>query len=83
MKDGAIYLLSRLVQGDHGESYTQNVSVFAPNAAQAKSLVEEQFAAVRKTGSVRERAYQPVPEFSVQKVTLEDYKMITAGITRY
>ena len=29
MKDGAIYLLSRQVKGDHGESYMQNVTVFA------------------------------------------------------
>jgi hypothetical protein len=81
MKDGAIYLLSRQVQGDHGERYMQNVTVFAPSAAQAKSIVEEQFAALRKTGSLRERAYQPVPEFSAEKVSLEDYKMITAGVT--
>jgi len=83
MKDGAIYLLSRNVNGDHGEPYMQNVTVFANSAAQAKSLVDEQFAALRKTATGRERAYQPVPKFSVEKVSLEDYKMITAGVTKY
>ncbi len=83
MKAGAIYLLSRKVNGDHGEPYMQNVTVFASSAAQAKSLVDDQFAALRKTARGRERAYQPVPEFSVEKVSLEDYKMITAGITKY
>ena len=83
MKDGAIYLLSRLVQGDHGESYTQNVTVFANSTAQAESLVDEQFAALRKMATGRERPYQPLPKFSVEKVSLEDYKMISAGITKY
>jgi hypothetical protein len=83
MKAGAIYLLSRQVNGDHGESYMQNVTVFANSAVQAQSLVDDQFAALRKTARGREHAYQPVPKFSVEKVSLEDYKMITAGITKY
>jgi hypothetical protein len=83
MKAGAIYLLSRKVNGDHGEPYMQNVTVFASSAVQAQSLVDDQFAAFRKTARGREHAYQPVPKFSVEKVSLEDYKMITAGITFY
>lgn len=83
MKDGDIYLLSRQVQGDHGESYMQNVTVFANSPAQAVSLVDDQFASLRKGERGRERAYRPVPKFSVEKVSLENYKMITAGITRY
>jgi hypothetical protein len=83
MKAGAIYLLSRQVNGDHGESYMQNVTVFANSAVQAQSLVDDQFAALRKTARGREHAYQPVPKFSVEKVSLEDYKMITAGVTKY
>ena len=83
MKDGSIYLLSRQVKGDHGESYMQNVTVFASSAIQAQSLVDDQFAALRKMARGREHAYQPVPKFSVEKVSLEDYKMITAGITTY
>ena len=83
MKDGAIFLLSRLVQGNHGESYTQNVTVFANSAAQAESLVNEQFAALRKMATGRERPYRRAPKFSVEKVSLEDYKMISAGITKY
>jgi hypothetical protein len=83
MKDGSIFLLSRQVQGDHGESYMQNVTVFASSAAQAKSLVDDQFAAFRLADRGHERAYQPLPKFSVEKVSLDEYKMITAGITTY
>jgi len=83
MKAGAIYLLSRKVNGDHGEPYMQNVTVFANSAAQAKSLVDDQFASLRKGTRTQERAYQVLPVFSVEKVSLEEYKMITAGITRY
>jgi hypothetical protein len=83
MKVGAIYLLSRQVKGDHGESYMQNVTVFANSATQAKSLVDDQFAALRKKARMRELAYQALPEFDVEKVSLDEYKMITAGITTY
>lgn len=83
MKDGAIYLLSRQVKGDHGESYMQNVTVFANSARQAKSLVDDQFAALRQSNGVRDLAYQKLPAFSVEKVSLDVYKMITAGITTY
>jgi hypothetical protein len=83
MKDGAIFLLSRRVQGDQGESYMQNVTVFASDAAQAKSLVDQQFAAFRNADRGHERAYQALPKFSVEQVKLDEYKMITAGITQY
>jgi hypothetical protein len=81
MTDGAIYLLSRQVAGDQGESYTQNVTVFAGSAAQARQLVNEQFARIRQVSKTPEHAYDVVPEFAVEKVSLEAYKMITAGIT--
>ena len=81
--DGAIYLLSRQVKGDHGESYMQNVTVFASSAAEAKSLVDQQFAALRNGDRSHERAYQVLPEFDVEKVSLDKHKMITAGITTY
>ena len=83
MKDGAIFLLSRQVKGDHGESYMQNVTVFASDAKQAQSLVDDQFAVFRKGARGHDRAYQVLPEFSVERVSLEEYKMITAGITNY
>ncbi len=79
MKQGAIYLLSRRVTGDHGEDYMQNVSVFAASARDAKQIVSDQFQLLRKNG---EHAYQALPEFAVEKVSLDNYKMITAGVTK-
>jgi hypothetical protein len=81
MKDGAIYLLSRQVNGDQGESYMQNVTVFAGSAKQALELVDNQFAQIRKVSNTPEPAYQVLPKFAVEKVALDAYKMITAGIT--
>jgi hypothetical protein len=78
--NGSIYLLSREVNGANGEVYQQNVTVFAPSQTQAKALVNEQFARIRGI-SKNEPAYQVLPEFRVDKVTLDEYKMITAGIT--
>ena len=43
MKDGAIYLLSRRVTGDHGEPYMQNVTVFASSSTNAWDIVNDQF----------------------------------------
>jgi hypothetical protein len=80
MIDGAIYLLSRQVRGDHGESFMQNVTVFASSPAQARSLVNQQFATMRRAN---ESAYQTQPEFSVERISLDAHKMITAGITTY
>jgi hypothetical protein len=79
MKEGAIYLLSRRVTGDHGEDFMQNVSVFAPSASDALQIVSEQFQLLRKNG---EDAYQALPKFAVEKVSLDNYKMITAGVTK-
>ena len=80
-KDGAIYLLSRKINGDKGEVFVQNVTVFATSQTHAKALVEEQFARVRRISNSREPAYQVLPEFAVDKVNLDQHKMITAGIT--
>jgi hypothetical protein len=80
-KDGAIYLLSREIKGEQGEAYMQNVTVFATSTSHAKALVNQQFTRLREISNGREPAYQVLPEFTVDKVTLEQHKMITAGIT--
>jgi hypothetical protein len=82
MRDGAIYLLSRLVTGDHGEAYTQNVTVFASSATNARDIVNDQFRLLRQGDRSRERAYQQLPEFRVERVVLDEYKLITAGVTQ-
>ena len=79
--DGSIYLLSREVRGDQGEVFQQNVTVFAKSSTHARALVNEQFARLRGISNGREPAYQVLPEFAVDKVTLDQHKMITAGIT--
>ena len=82
MKNGAIYLLSRRVTGDHGEPYTQNVTVFASSAADAKQIVNDQFRMLRQGSRDQNRAYQALPEFAVEMVKLDEHKMITAGVTQ-
>jgi hypothetical protein len=80
-RDGSIYLLSREIKGDKGEVFMQNVTVFATSQTHAKALVNEQFTRLRGISNGREPAYQVKPEFAVDKVTLDEHKMITAGIT--
>jgi len=80
-KDGSIYLLSREIKGDKGEVFMQNVTVFATSQSHAKALVNEQFTRLRGISNGREPAYQVLPEFAVDKVALDQHKMITAGIT--
>jgi hypothetical protein len=82
MKDGAIFLLSRKVQGDHGEPYMQNITVFASSATLAKQIVSDQFRMLRQSARGQNRAYQALPEFAVEKVVLDEYKMISAGVTQ-
>jgi hypothetical protein len=79
--DGAIYILSRKVNGDHGEAFMQNVTVFALNPSHARAIVNEQFTRLRNISGSRELAYQSQPEFSVEKVALDTHKLISAGVT--
>lgn len=81
--DGAIFLLSRKVTGAQGESYMQNVTVFAESSAQAKAIVSEQFARLRSLSKAPQPAYEAKPDFAVDKVGLERHKLITAGITSW
>jgi hypothetical protein len=78
---GAIYVLSRKVTGDNGESYMQNVTVFASSPDHARSIVADQFARLRLVSQSKERAYQVMPTFNIEKVALDEHKMITAGVT--
>ena len=76
--DGSIYLLSRKVQGNQGETLMQNVTVFAASSSEAQAIVEQQFARLRKAG---ERPYQVSPPWQIEKVALDQHKLIAAGIT--
>lgn len=78
---GSIYVLSRKVNGDNGESFMQNVIVFASNTEHARTIVADQFARLRRASKSRELAYQAMPTFAVEKVALDEHKMITAGVT--
>ena len=80
-RDGSIYLLSREVKGTNGEVFQQNVTVFAMSSTHAVGLVNEQFTRLRGISRTDEPAYQALPDFAVDKVTLDEHKMITAGIT--
>ena len=61
------------------------VETFVLGAAEVHSgkpaLVDQQFAQLRRIPGTQEPAYQVLPEFAVYKVTLDQHKMITAGIT--
>jgi hypothetical protein len=78
---GAIYVLSRKVSGDNGESFMQNVTVFASSTEHARAIVADQFARLRLASESKENAYQATPAFNVEKVALDEHKMITAGVT--
>ena len=78
---GSIYVLSRQVRGDRGEEFMQNVIVFATSPTHARTIVQEQFTRLRRTSRSKENAYKPLPEFAVEKVALDEHKMITAGVT--
>ena len=78
---GAIYVLTRKVNGDNGESFMQNVIVFASSPDHARTIVSDQFTRLLGASRSRELAYQAMPSFKVEKVALDEHKMITAGVT--
>jgi hypothetical protein len=79
--NGSIYMLSRRVDGDNGEKMMQNVTVFATSPDEARAVVNDQFARLRRISHSPERAYQPTPAFEVEKIALDRPKLIATGIT--
>ena len=82
LKGGAVWLLSRVVEGDSGERYTQNVTVYAASAQDARNLVNAEFARLRRFNPEKQRPYHATPEWSIDKVALDEAKLITAGLTQ-
>lgn len=80
--DGAIYVLTRSVEGDHGESFLQNVTVFAGSADEARALVRNEFAKLRAGSTSAEHPYRDAPAFSVDRIDLDAHKLLTNHITR-
>jgi hypothetical protein len=74
-------MLSRKVTGDNGEAFMQNVTVFASNPDHARTIVNEQFTRLRMVSKSKEAAYQTLPQFAIEKIALDEHKMIAAGIT--
>lgn len=80
--NGAIYVLTRNVQGDGGESFLQNVTVFAGSADEARALVRKEFAQLRSGSTSAERPYLDTPSFNVDRIDLDAHKLLTNHITR-
>jgi len=80
--DGAIYVLTRNVQGDHGESFLQNVTVFAGSPAEARALVRKEFGQLRAGSTAAEHPYRDAPDFNVDRIDLDSHKLLTNHVTR-
>jgi hypothetical protein len=80
--NGAIYVLTRNVEGDQGESFLQNVTVFATSAEEAQALVRKEFAQLRAGSTSAERSYRDAPAFRIDKIDLDAHKLLTNHITR-
>jgi len=79
--NGAIYMLSRNVKGDQDEPFMQNIAVYATSPAQARAIVADQFARLRRISGSPERAYQDQPDFRIDKIPLDQPKLISLGVT--
>ena len=77
----SIYLLNRKVDGDHGESFNQSVAVYARSDKEAKDLVLQEFARIRKASNGREHPYEESPEFYVDRIDLDKEKVLIHWIT--
>jgi len=80
--EGAIYVLTRKVGGDQGESFMQNVTVFARSANEARALVRDEFVRLRRTSTSAEHPYREAPAFDVDRIDLDAHKLLTNHITR-
>jgi hypothetical protein len=80
--EGSIYVLTRKVDGERGAPYLQNVMVFAGSADEARVLVRDEFARLRRQSSSTEHAYRDAPAFDVDRIALDEHKLLTSHITR-
>lgn len=80
--DGAIYVFTRKVQGDQGQDFVQNVTVFATSADEARALVSAEFARLRGGSTAAEHPYRDAPAFDVDRIDLDSHKLLTSHITR-
>jgi hypothetical protein len=79
---GSLFVMTRQVEGDAGESFKQTVTVYARDQKSAKALVWREFDRIRRASGSDERPYLRTPEWtSVQKFTLDEDKLIMQGIT--
>lgn len=79
--DGAIYVLSRDVNGDTGQKYTQTVAVFAGSPTEARGIVSREFASIRRNSRSPERPYAETPDWRIDRVDLDESKVISSVIT--
>jgi hypothetical protein len=79
--NGAIYVLTRKVDGERGASYLQNVTVFAGSADEARALVRDEFARLRTESAAAEHAYRDAPAFQVDRIALDEHKLLAHHIT--
>lgn len=77
----SIYVLNRRVDGDHGESFNQSVAVYAQSDKEAKDLVKDEFARIRKSSNSGEHPYQDTPDFYVDRIDLDKQKVLIHWIT--
>ena len=80
--DGEFYLLTRKVDGDRGESFNQSVAVFAKGAKEAKELVHNEFARLRRMSKRPEHPYRDTPEFEVDKIDLDEHKLLIHWVSQ-
>jgi hypothetical protein len=79
---GFIYVLNRKVDGDRGEPFNQSVAVYANSAAEARSLVAQEFAHLRQHSHNDERAYGDRPEFALDEIKLDQSKVLIHWVTQ-
>jgi hypothetical protein len=77
----SVWVLSRVVSDGDGDTYKQNVSVYAGSAREAVALVGAEFARLARITGKAEAPYRESPAWSVEEVRLDDPKVITMGLT--
>lgn len=77
----SVWLLSRVVTGESGDRYRQNVSVYAGSAREAIALVTSEFSRLAMITGTAEPPYEASPKWTVEEVRLDAAKLITSAIT--
>lgn len=77
----AVFVFSWRVLGEKGKALLQTVTIFAPDAASARSVLDQRLKELRTASHFTEPTLATNPEWKYSVVDLDSPKVVTFAVT--